>query len=86
MISSSEVEKIKITEGFYNKEYLMAFLDMWLFQNNQVLIIDNVRSHHLEEIMNYLLFQNVTMIYLPPYSSDLNLIENVFSCIKSRLN
>ena len=26
MISSSRVEKVKITEGSYNKEYFMAFL------------------------------------------------------------
>ena len=57
-----------------------------LFQNNPVLIVNNVRFHHCKEIKDYLQLENVTVVYLPPYSPDLNPIENVFSCIKSRLN
>jgi len=90
MISSGAVEKFELTEGSYNRELFMVFLvscsNIGLFQNNAVLIMNNVRFHHCKEIKDYLQLEDVTVMYLPPYSPDLNPIENVFSCIISRLN
>ena len=57
-----------------------------LFNNNDVLVLDNVRLHHCAEIITFLESLDVEIMYLPAYSPDLNLIENVFSCIKQRLD
>jgi len=90
MISSSGVEKFEMIDGSYSRETFMKFLvccsNAGLFRNNPVLIMDNVRFHHCFEIKEYLQSQNVILNFLPPYSPDLNPIENVFASIKSRLD
>ena len=48
--------------------------------------MDNVRFHHCEEIKDFLIQKNISFVHLPPYSPDLNPIENFFSCVKSKLN
>ncbi|KAF7686013.1 hypothetical protein CDIK_3238 [Cucumispora dikerogammari] len=57
-----------------------------IFSNNPVLILDNVRFNHCEEIVFYLSSISVDMMFLPAYSLDLNPIKNVFSTIKSKFN
>ena len=57
-----------------------------LFNNNVVLVLDKDRFHHCEEIKTFLESLDVEIMYLPTYSLDLNLIENIFSCIKQRLD
>ena len=44
----------------------------------------NVRIHHCAELRDYLVSKNVLILYLIPYSPDLNPAENVYSCIKAR--
>ncbi|KAF7685965.1 hypothetical protein CDIK_3287 [Cucumispora dikerogammari] len=57
-----------------------------IFSNNSVLILNNDRFHHCEDIVFYLISISVEMMFLPAYSTDLNPIKNVFSTIKSRFN
>ncbi len=90
LISMNGVEHFKIVDGAYNREVFIAFLvecnEKGVFRNNPILIMDNVRFHHCDKIKLYLSSIDVEVIYLPAYSPDLNPIENVFSCIKNRLN
>ena len=51
-----------------------------------MLVFDNVRFHHCAEIKTFLEFLAVEIMYLSVYSPDLNSIENVFSCIKQKLD
>ncbi|MCD8174373.1 MAG: transposase [Phascolarctobacterium sp.] len=37
--------------------------------------MDNLRSHHLKEAEELLRQNEITLLYLPPYSPDLNPIE-----------
>jgi len=46
---------------------------------NIVLIMDNVRFHHMNEVKALLDSFNYRILYLPPYSPFLNPIENMFS-------
>jgi len=46
--------------------------------------MDNVRFHHSNDDKIWCDEEKVLIKFLPPYSLDLNPIENVFSTIKSR--
>ena len=50
-----------------------------------VLVMDNLQSHKNPEAQQYLRDDGVKVLYLPPYSPDLNPIEMCFSKIKSIL-
>ena len=53
---------------------------MNLFPNkNSVLVMDNTKIHHDEEIIN--LIERI-VLFLPLYSPDYNLIEIAFSTLK----
>jgi transposase len=48
-----------------------------------VLVMDNARIHHGDEILELADRYGVRIEYLPPYSPDLNPIEEAFSQIKA---
>lgn len=48
-----------------------------------VLVMDNARIHHGEEILELTQHFGVRLEYLPPYSPDLNPIEEAFSKLKA---
>ena len=48
--------------------------------------MDNVKFHHCEEIKGFLSMHNASTVYLPPYSPDLNPIENFFPVVKSKMD
>ena len=45
-------------------------------------MMDNMKSHHAKAVKNLLDSSGVRYIYLPPYSSDLNPIEKLWSKVK----
>jgi transposase len=47
-----------------------------------IVVLDNLSSHKSSAAMAAVEAAGATMVYLPPYSPDLNPIENVFSKIK----
>ena len=53
--------------------------------NDSVLIMDNIKSHHAKAVTALLDQVNVRYIYLPPYSPDLNPIEKLCSKVKALL-
>ena len=52
---------------------------------NSVLIMDNARIHHGGNVQALCDARGVVLIYLPPYSPDMNPIEKVFSVMKSQI-
>ena len=52
---------------------------------NSVLVLDNAPVDHGGRIAQLCANAEVLLIYLPPYSPDLNPIEKVFSVLKSQL-
>src|SRR3954469_22601522 len=50
-----------------------------------VLVLDNARIHHDEDLINYIEAFGGRVKFLPPYSPDFNPIESSFSVIKSFL-
>ena len=90
IISNSGVEHYKLIDGGNNREIFATFLSKCsqkgLFNNNVVLVLDNVRFHHCAKIKTFLESLDVEIMYLPAYSPELNPIEKVFSCIEQRLD
>ena len=50
-----------------------------------VLILDNCSVHHVEAVTDLLQQAGIVALFLPPYSPDLNPIEEVFSFVKGYL-
>ena len=46
-------------------------------EKDDVVIMDNMRSHHVKIVTELLDKAGISYLYLPPYSPDLNPIENV---------
>lgn len=49
----------------------------------QVVVLDNLSSHHRKSIRTLIEAQGCTLLYLSPYSPDLNPIELLFSKLKA---
>jgi transposase len=56
-----------------------------MLRPGQVVVMDNLSSHKAAGIGEAIEAAGCRGLYLPPYSPDLNPIENAFSKIKSRL-
>ena len=50
-----------------------------------VLIMDNCSVHHIPAVTTLLRQAGIVVLFLPPYSPDLNPIEEVFSYVKTYL-
>ena len=50
---------------------------------HNVLVMDNARIHHNEDLVAAVEDIGGKVLYLPPYSPDLNPIETAFSAMKS---
>ena len=69
-------------------EVFKAYLENDLMphlSSDSILIMDNMRSHHVKAVKALLDHSRVQYVYLPPYSPDLNPIEKLWSKIKALL-
>ena len=48
-------------------------------------MMDNMRSHHVKAVREILESKGMKVLYLPPYSPDLNPIEKMWSKMKAIL-
>ncbi len=74
-------------DGPVDGDRFLAFLDNHLIPNlteGDVIILDNCRIHHIVEVAVRLKSVGARAIYLPPYSPELNPIEEAWSLIKSK--
>ena len=53
--------------------------------DNSILVMDNCSIHYVEEILALLQSAGILVLFLPPYSPDLNPIELTFSYLKRYL-
>jgi hypothetical protein len=72
-----------------NRETVIDFLDSVICQGQPgqltFVVLDNARIHHnipLETINRWLRDYSAMLVYLPPYSPELNLIEIVWTKLK----
>ena len=66
------------------REYIETLLIPSL-KKEDLVVMDNMRSHHAKIVTEYLDKAEISYIYLPPYSPDLNPIEKMWSKMKAFL-
>lgn len=74
-------------EGSTNAEWFNAWLEQHLFQElppHAILIMDNAAFHKTAKTRELIEQAGHTLLYLPPYSPDLNPIEQDFAIMKRR--
>lgn len=72
-------------DGYTNTEVFLAWVEHGLCKElkpNQVVIMDNASFHKSNKVKELIEKANCRLIYLPPYSPDLNPIEHVWANLK----
>ena len=70
------------TTGDRFVEYLEKILIPTLHEGD-IVIMDNMRSHHIKKVTEVLQKAKIQSLYLPPYSPDYNPIEKMWSKLKA---
>jgi transposase len=77
-----------VFEGSLNGELFKEYVSQCLIptlQEGDVVIMDNLTSHKVEGIAELITAAGASVVYLPPYSPDLNPIEMMWSKVKAYL-
>jgi len=75
-------------EGAMNGEWFLAYVEQVLvpaLRPGMVVVMDNLPCHKVDGVEKAILAAGCRLEYLPPYSPDLNPIENAFSKLKRAL-
>lgn len=73
-------------DGAMNGSIFVAWLEQELFpliKRGDVLVLDNLGAHHVEEVAPCAQKFGLKPMYLPPYSPDLSPIEMMWSKVKT---
>ena len=93
-LSMNGILDFSVTTNKVDGEYFYDFVRGCLIPNmlpfdgtnsTSVVVMDNCSIHHVEEVKLLLEEAGILVVYLPPYSPDLNPIEEAFSSVKSFL-
>ena len=71
-----------------NGEVFRAYVEQMLaptLRPGDVVIMDNLSAHKVDGIRQAIETQGAELVYLPPYSPDLNPIEQLFAKLKALL-
>jgi len=77
-----------VIDGAVDGEMFMAYVEQVLvpaLQPGDTVIMDNLSSHKVAGVRRAIEAAGAQLLYLPPYSPDLNPIEMAFSKLKSLL-
>ena len=77
-----------VVDGPMNGDVFLAYVEQQLIKTlkpNDVVIMDNLSSHKRASVKEAIESVSAHLVYLPPYSPDLNPIEMVFSKLKTLL-
>ncbi len=77
-----------VTDGPMDGETFLAYVHQFLcptLQPGDTVILDNLSSHKVAGVEKAITATGATVLYLPPYSPDLNPIEKFFSKLKALL-
>ncbi|KNF03100.1 hypothetical protein PSTG_03684 [Puccinia striiformis f. sp. tritici PST-78] len=83
-VMAHEGSMLRIDVEFFLEDVLIPLMNPFPGPNS-VLVMDNAPVHHNGRIADICDAANVLLVYLPPYSPDLNPIEKVFSVLKSQI-
>lgn len=77
-----------VIDGPMDGAMFLAWVEQFLcptLQPGDTVILDNLSSHKVEGVQQAVAATGAKVLYLPPYSPDLNPIEKLFSKLKSLL-
>jgi transposase len=77
-----------VFEGSLNGELFKEYVSKCLvptLQEGDIVIMDNLTSHKVKGVAELIMEAGVDVVYLPPYSPDLNPIEMMWSKVKAYL-
>ena len=77
-----------VIDGAVNGEWFRAYVELVLvpeLARGDVVVMDNLGSHTVAGVRKAIEGAGCELLYLPPYSPDLNPIENAFSKLKRLL-
>ena len=77
-----------VTDGPMDGVMFLAYTRQFLvpaLRPGDIVILDNLSSHKVRGVREAILAANASLLYLPPYSPDLNPIEKFFSKLKALL-
>jgi transposase len=75
-------------EGSTTKEVFEAYIEHFVaptLREGQVVVMDNLSAHKGQRVRQVIEDRGCQLLYLPPYSPDLNPIEEAFSKVKRLL-
>ena len=75
-------------KGAMNAEAFIAYVEQCLvpsLKRGDIVVRDNVPAHKVDGVAEAIEVAGATVRYLPPYSPDLNPIENAYSALKANL-
>ena len=75
-------------DGAINGERFRAYVEQLLaptLGSGDIVLLDNLASHKIAGIKEAIAAQDADLLYLPPYSPDLNPIEQAFAKFKAAL-
>ena len=93
-ICSSGLVSLELTTSTVNQEVFFDYIRGSLIPNmmpfdginpRSIAVMDNLSVHHVTEILDLFHEAMILVLFLPPYSPDLNPMEEVFSYVKSYL-
>ncbi|MDQ3911424.1 MAG: transposase [Actinomycetota bacterium] len=85
MKAYSEDLRRKIVQAVHDREFFEAYvqrLQAPTLRRGQVMVMDNLTAHKGERVRELIEERGCKLLYLPPYSPDLNPIEEAFSKVK----
>ena len=94
VVSTAGVHDVYLAEGNINGEWFTQFVESCLLpilnpfngvNQRSVVIMDNASIHHVDTVQDLIERAGARLIFLPPYSPDLNPVEGVFSQVKSMM-
>jgi transposase len=77
-----------VIEGAINEPMFLAYVKQCLvptLKRGDIVVIDNLPAHKVAGVEEAIEAARATLLYLPPYSPDLNPIEPAFSKFKAHL-
>jgi transposase len=77
-----------VIDGAINGEIFLAYVRQHLgptLKKNDIVVMDNLSSHKCAGVREAIEAAGARVLYLPPYSPDLNPIEQVFAKLKALL-
>jgi transposase len=77
-----------LIEGPVDAEVFTVYLERVLcpqLREGDILILDNLSTHKIQNVARLLSARGASVRYLPPYSPDLNPIEQAFAKLKAHL-